>query len=143
MGETTARGTGPDKDRDKAVVEMTTIKATCPGCGEVGLMPGEIELRVDRSGGGASFYAFTCPSCLDVIRKPADDRAIRLLISGGVHILSLEATPAPDATPEATPAPAERFDRPPVTHDDLLDFHGLLERDDWFDDLVALTGTCS
>ncbi|MGH8900856.1 MAG: hypothetical protein ACRDYA_04030 [Egibacteraceae bacterium] len=135
---------------------MTTIKATCPGCGEVGLMPGEIELRVDRSGGGASFYAFTCPSCLDVIRKPADDRAIRLLISGGVHILSLEATPAPEATPAskatpslgATPWPkahslAERFDRPPITHDDLLDFHGLLERDDWFDDLVALTGTCS
>jgi hypothetical protein len=117
---------------------MTTIKATCPRCGEVGLMPGEIELRVDRSGSGASFYAFTCPSCLDVVRKPADDRVIRLLISGGVRILSLEATPRPK--PRAL---AERFDGPPITHDDLLDFHGLLERDDWFDDLVALTGTCS
>ncbi|MGH8883856.1 MAG: hypothetical protein ACRDYX_01515 [Egibacteraceae bacterium] len=122
---------------------MTTIKATCPGCGEVGLMPGEIELRVDRSGRGASFYAFTCPSCLQVVRKPADDRAVRLLITGGVHVLSLKATPL-EAAPRPKPRSlAERFDRPPITHDDLLDFHGLLERDDWFDDLVALTGTCS
>jgi hypothetical protein len=101
-------------------------------------MPGEIELRVDRSGRGASYYAFTCPSCLDVIRKPADDRAIRLLISGGVHVLSLAAAPRPK--PRSL---AERFDWPRITHDDLLDFHGLLERDDWFDDLLALTGTCS
>ena len=117
---------------------MTTIKATCPGCGEVGLMPGEIELRVDRSGGDGSFYAFTCPSCLEVVRKPADDRVIRLLISGGVHVLSLEAPTRP--RPRSL---AERFDWPPITHDDLLDFHGLRERDDWFDELVALTGTSS
>jgi hypothetical protein len=116
---------------------MTTIKATCPRCGEIGLMPGEIELRVDRSGGGASFYAFTCPSCLDMVRKPADDRVIRLLISGGVRILSLET--APRLQPRSL---AKRFDGPPITHDDLLDFHGLLERDDWFANLVALTGTC-
>ncbi|MGH8908902.1 MAG: hypothetical protein ACRD0K_21015 [Egibacteraceae bacterium] len=99
-------------------------------------MPGEIELRVDRSGRGASYYSFTCPSCLDVVRKPADDRVIRLLISGGVHVLSLEARPVKTRRPLA-----ERFDGPRITHDDLIDFHALLERGDWFDDLVALTGT--
>jgi predicted RNA-binding Zn-ribbon protein involved in translation (DUF1610 family) len=117
---------------------MTTIKATCPRCGEVGLMPGEIELRVDRSGRGASYYSFTCPSCLDTVRKPADDRVIRLLISGGVHVSTLET----QSTEKRHPL-AQRFDGPRITHDDLIDFHALLERDDWFDDLVALTGTSS
>lgn len=97
-------------------------------------MPGEIELRVDRFGQGASYYAFTCPSCLDVVRKPADDRVVRLLISGGVHVLSLEREPA-----QPQRSLAQRFDDPPITHDNLLDFHALLERDDWFDELVALT----
>jgi hypothetical protein len=27
---------------------------------------------------------------------------------------------------------------PPVSWDDLLDFHGLLEQDDWFDRLTSL-----
>jgi hypothetical protein len=118
---------------------MTTIKATCPQCGEVGLMPGEIELRVDRSGRDGSFYAFGCPSCLETVRKPADDRVIRLLISGGVHVQSLETVPddEPDLPRRAL---ADRFTGPPISHDDLLDFHALLGRDDWFDDLLALTG---
>ncbi len=119
---------------------MTTIKATCTRCGEVGLMPGEIELRVDRSGRGASYYSFSCPSCLEAVRKPADDRVIRLLISGGVHVLSREVEP--DTPSNRNPRPlAERFDGPRITHDDLIDFHALLMRADWFDDLVALTGT--
>jgi hypothetical protein len=118
---------------------MTTIKATCPQCGEVGLMPGEIELRVDRSGRDGSFYAFLCPSCLDTVRKPADDRVIRLLLSGGVQAQSLKTIF--DDDPELPRRSlTKRFNGPPITHDDLLDFHTLLGRDDWFDDLLALTG---
>ena len=44
---------------------MTTIKATCPTCGEVGLTPRDIDLRVDETGEEESFYAFTCPTCLN------------------------------------------------------------------------------
>ena len=119
---------------------MTTIKATCPTCGEVGLMPGEIELRVDRSGRGGSFYAFTCPSCLEPVRKPADDRVIRLLISGGVHVQSSTGWESLDEPHMPRRTLAERFDGPKITHDDLIDFHALLKDDDWFDDLLALTG---
>ncbi len=109
---------------------MTTIKATCPSCGEVGLAPEEIELRVDSSDAAASFYAFACPSCRDTIRKPADQRVVRLLMSGGVAV-----------RPAEQPAPprrrlAERFEGRALTHDDLLDFHTLLAREDWFDALL-------
>jgi len=104
---------------------MTTIKATCQTCGEVGLTPDEVELWIDRADGAGSFYAFTCPSCLQVVRKPADARVIRLLSGGGVM-------------PRDVVVARPRFDGPALTRDDLLDFHQLLARSDWFDDLVAL-----
>ncbi|MDQ3538353.1 MAG: hypothetical protein M3415_06125 [Actinomycetota bacterium] len=112
---------------------MTTIKATCPSCGEVGLTPDEIELRVSEHGAAASYYAFTCPSCQIVVRKPADERVVRLLVSGGVPVLQLDPPAAP---PRQL---GERFDGPPLTHDDLLDFHTLLQGDAWFSQVLAIT----
>lgn len=109
---------------------MTTIKATCPSCGEVGLTPDQVELWVSRIDVAASFYAFTCPSCLSNVRKPADERVVRLLVSGGVALLELEVP---------TPGPRPRFEHPALTHDDLLDFHTLLQGDAWFDGLVTLS----
>jgi predicted RNA-binding Zn-ribbon protein involved in translation (DUF1610 family) len=110
--------------------EMTTIKATCPTCGEVGLTPDDIELRVDESGTEESFYAFDCPACYENVRKPADERVVQLLLSGGVERLVKE--------PPAR-APEPRFPWPALTHDDLLDFHYLLEETDWFGALEAVS----
>jgi predicted RNA-binding Zn-ribbon protein involved in translation (DUF1610 family) len=108
---------------------MTTIKATCPTCGEVALTPDDIELRVDEQAVDASFYGFSCPRCDETIRKPADERVVRLLVSGGVPALPVE--------PEMTPVRlADRFDHPPLTHDDLLDFHQALAGDGWLDRLL-------
>jgi hypothetical protein len=105
---------------------MTTIRATCPTCGEVGLRPEDIELRVDnRTTDSASFYAFTCPSCIDRVCKPADERVVRLLVSGGVDALALERV-----------TPSIRTAGPPINHDDLIDFHALLENDGWFEQLL-------
>ena len=109
---------------------MTTIKATCPTCGEVALTPDEVELWIDRATRDDSFYAFTCPACLCVVRKPADERVIRLLTTGGVEVR--QVTPPPPPKPP-------RFRGPAFDHDDLLDFHTLLDGDDWFDELVATT----
>lgn len=104
---------------------MTTIKATCPTCGEVSLTPDDIDLRVDTEDRSQSYYAFTCPSCYWEVRKPADERVVRLLESGGVLALPLEQADLP-----------HRFGGPAISHDDLLDFHTLLEGDDWFDRLL-------
>ena len=107
---------------------MTTIKATCPSCGEVELKPDDIELRVCTHA-PASYYVFGCPSCRDPIQKPADDRVIQLLISGGVRALVWEL---PSEVLEV-------HDGPALTHDDLLDFHLLLERADWFEQLARVS----
>lgn len=90
---------------------MTTIKATCPSCGEVELTERDIELKVCSSA-PLSYYSFACPACSDRIRKPADDHIVSLLISGGVEALVWEV-------------PAEALEAksgPVLTYDDLLDF---------------------
>lgn len=107
---------------------MTTIKATCPGCGEVELTPDDIELRVCTHA-PASYYIFECPSCSTPIQKPADDRVIQLLISGGVKAVVWEL---PSEVLEV-------HDGPAFTKDDLLDFHLLLEQPTWFEQLFRVT----
>lgn len=98
---------------------MTTIKATCPACGEVELTGADIELMVCPSA-PMSYYAFACPSCADRIRKPADDHIVSLLMSGGVKA-------------EVWEVPAEALEPkggPELNYDDLLDFVIQLGRDD-------------
>lgn len=102
---------------------MTTIKATCPDCGEVSLTPEQMELRVAAT---ASSYAFSCPDCGDRITKPADERIVRLLVSGGVPVID----------DEEEQSSRSRFPWPAFTYDDVLDFHTLLERSDWFELLL-------
>ncbi len=109
---------------------MTTIKATCPTCGEVALTPDDIELRVDESDTTASYYGFDCPSCESQVRKPADERVVRLLVSGGVPPLPVEAEVRRVRL-------SERFDHAPITHDDLLDFHQALQGEEWFERLLT------
>lgn len=107
---------------------MTTIKATCPGCGEVDLTAEDIILRIGPAGLGNT-YGFTCPHCSEYVEKVADDRIIRLLLSGGV-------VPVPVHVPAEALEPRNG---PPICYDDILDFHMVLESDDWFDELLRPT----
>lgn len=103
---------------------MTTIKTNCPACGEVDLTPDDIELHPGPEAGEGSFYAFGCPDCRLVVRKQADERVVRLLVSAGVSRV-------------LPPAPRRPAD-PPVTYDDVLDMHALLATEGWFDHLLEL-----
>ena len=98
---------------------MTTIKASCPGCGEVELTSDDIRLRV-CSHGALSYYTFTCPACVQEVRKPADDHIVSLLMSGGVEAEVWEV-PAEALEPKSGSA---------LTYDDLLDFLLQLTHDD-------------
>jgi hypothetical protein len=90
---------------------MTTIKASCPSCGDVELTPQQVRLVV-CSVKTWSYYAFTCTTCLEEIRKPAGRDVVALLISGGVV-----------AEPWAVPAEAlEEHTGPALCYDDVLDF---------------------
>jgi hypothetical protein len=98
---------------------VTTIKTSCPVCGDVELTPAQMRLvvcnQVDRS-----FYAFSCTTCRDEIRKPADEEVVALLVSGGVIA-------------ERWEIPAEALEEhlgPRISYDDVLDFALQLERVD-------------
>lgn len=90
---------------------MTTIKASCPSCGEVELTSVEVTLMVCNQA-SLSYYTFGCPTCQDEVRKPADDHVVSLLMSGGVRAVVWEV-----------PSEAlETHEGAALTYDDLLDF---------------------
>jgi hypothetical protein len=96
---------------------MTTIKATCPTCGDVELTPRQLRLVVATKP-GLSYYSFSCTRCREVVRRQAGDDVVRILVSGGV-------------TPEPWDVPAEALeehDGPELTYDDLLDLALALTR---------------
>jgi hypothetical protein len=98
---------------------MTTIKASCPMCGDVELKPAQLRLVV-CSRSEWSYYAFTCPTCTDEVRKPADEEIVALLVSGGV---AAERWHVPAEVLEAKTGSA-------ITYDDVLDFVLNLDRID-------------
>lgn len=95
---------------------MTTIKATCPECGDVDLTPDD--LVVDDEGTAAS-YTFTCPDCLGAVTKSAGREIVALLSDAGVTV----RRPAPVGAAA-------------LTWDEVLDFAIRLEHTD--DVLAAL-----
>jgi hypothetical protein len=105
---------------------MATIRATCADCGDVELTTADVRVRVcleDNSGS----YQFRCPHCHMAVVKPAEPRIVDLLAASGVEVCMWRL-------------PAELYEPrfgPRIDHDDLLDFHQLLESDGWFDALVA------
>jgi ribosomal protein S27E len=106
---------------------MTIIKADCPSCGEIDLQPSGVDLQW-CSHAPASFYRFTCPGCAEVVTKHADGGVAQLLISAGVRPTLWHL---PEELNEIRGGPA-------FTLDDVIDFHVLLETEDWFDALRAI-----
>lgn len=127
---------------------MTRIRATCPLCGEVDLKPEEIQLEIVRDAtgevGDGSNYRFPCPTCREVVTKPADERVARLLATGGVEIAVTRTAVDADELSELlddevrTLHPELPDPGPPFQADDLLDFHQLLATDGWFEQLLSL-----
>jgi hypothetical protein len=106
---------------------MTSIRTNCPQCGEVEMEARVVFLTV-RSETGEGTYSFVCPVCETLVEKPADRKIVVLLRSAGVE---LSEAPSPEVLT------MERVGDPPLTLDDLIDFHFLLERPDWFARLMA------
>jgi hypothetical protein len=99
----------------------TIVKATCPACGDVELVPNDLELRI-CSTASASTYAFVCPVCEQTISKPAaDGRIVALLLSVNVPAVYW------DLPAELTAA----RHGPPLTLDDLIDLRLALDSPDW------------
>lgn len=106
---------------------MTTIRANCPTCGDVQLRASDLVVRVCSDDEQGS-YTFRCPSCSLAVAKEASRRIVDLLVSSGVR-MQVWRIPA---------ELRERREGPPITGDDLLDFHLQLEQPGWFDRVEAL-----
>lgn len=107
---------------------MAFIRATCSDCGDVELHSHNLSVRVCLDTQSAT-YLFRCPECSMVEVRPAEGDVVEVLVSAGVAVTEWHL-------------PAELDERPsgsPITHDDLLDFHTMLEDADWMDELI--TGT--
>jgi uncharacterized Zn finger protein len=103
-----------------------TIRASCPTCGDVEFTAEAVTVRVCAADNAGS-YAFRCPECEMAVAKPADQRVVDLLLAAG-------------ARAEMWDLPAELgelHEGPPITYDDILEFHYAIQQDGWFDRLVA------
>ena len=106
---------------------MATIRASCPDCGDVEFTTHDVQVRVSAPDGSGT-YAFSCPGCAVTVVKAAETRTIDLLLASGVIMAAGEVSCEIDERP---------YFEDPITHDDLLDFHDMLHRDDsWFDSLA-------
>ena len=84
----------------------------------------QVRVCVDDNAGS---YVFRCPRCAMSVVKDAEPRVVDLLVASGVEL-----------THWWLPAELhEHRNGPAFTHDDLLDFHNLLERDDWMNELLG------
>jgi hypothetical protein len=102
------------KQREEVDV-MTTIKATCPRCGDVDLVPADVRVTVARELGWST-YTFTCGGCAEAICKTADEDVVQLLTGAGVRVdhLAIPLEYLESRVIERTCTP--------LTRDDLLDF---------------------
>ncbi len=105
---------------------MTTIRAQCPDCGDVQLPIHQLWVRVYEAEGPGS-YSFECPTCAQPVSREASARIVGLLVGAG----------APHTAWRWPAELAEVHQGSAITPDDLLDFHVLLQDDDWFDALSA------
>jgi endogenous inhibitor of DNA gyrase (YacG/DUF329 family) len=105
---------------------VTTIRANCPSCGDVQLTADDLTVRVCADDERGS-YCFRCPDCQRAVAKDASRRIVDLLVSSGVRM-------------QVWRLPAELGESrvgPPLTPDDLLDFHLHLAGAGWFEELAA------
>lgn len=97
---------------------MATIRASCENCGDVQLTTADVTVRMCTSTDEGE-YRFECPDCEDLVVRYAEQRTIDLLLAAGVEFVTWSL-------------PAELFetrDGDPISHDDLIDFHTVLEND--------------
>lgn len=108
---------------------MARIETTCGTCGSrIRIALTDLELVHDRD--DEHRFLFACPTCGRPTSRTADPRHLAVL--NAIGVTAADARSRSRGHPEAPDRGA-----PPLTRDDLLRFHELLQTDDWFAQLVA------
>src|SRR5437764_5968437 len=118
---------GPmDSRRVRREIQVATIRASCPTCGDVELTTRDVTVQVCSSNNEGS-NSFLCPHCNLAVSKPAEARIVDLLVSSGVR-LSVWHMPAELDEPRSGP---------PISYDDLLEFPFQPQQSGWFERVVT------
>jgi hypothetical protein len=105
--------------------------------------PESILLSV-QEGGREGTYRFTCPMCADDVEKRADRKIVALLVSAGVGVAGGDADVESGYDSEVLYEEEDEIDPrgplpsgPPLSADDLIDFHFLLQDERYIEDFLA------
>lgn len=93
---------------------MTTIRTSCLFCGDVELVPTDLNLELFSSTGTGN-YRFLCPHCDEEQRRPANHRVVSILLATGVTY--------------------EVVDDSPITEMEIAEFSAALEQGNWSEQL--------
>lgn len=116
----------------------SAIRTSCPHCAvRIWLQPREVKLALEPTADAhAGRYAFLCPACSRIPVQPADGQLVRRLRAWGVEVVTGQHRHQPGTPPGH---PEIVAGGPPLTRDDVLDLHELLQTDGWFEELRDLT----
>jgi hypothetical protein len=95
----------------EALMDLARARLRCLQCGEVEVDVAGVEVHVNPREDVAVF-TFACPGCLELVVSGCRE-TITSLLAAGARRYELRSTSAP-----------------PLTHDDLLELHQWLERDE-------------
>lgn len=107
---------------------MALIRATCSDCGDVELRSRDLRVRICIDSTEAT-YLFRCPVCRMIEVRCAEPHVVDVLLAAGVK-------------DERWSYPAELSEvhtGEQIDHDDVIDFHHLLNTADWFERLATIT----
>ena len=90
------------------------------------MTPESILLSI-RDTAGEGSYRFSCPTCMNTIEKPADRKVVALLLSAGVELEDVGGVVTAESAEHNVIEPHRAG--PPLTVDDLINFHFLLQDD--------------
>ena len=96
---------------------MTTIRTTCPTCGDVELTVDDVGLEM-AVGAEEGQYRFDCPFCGATQRRPASRRVVSVLLATGVAY-EIVATASP------------------ITEKEIDEFADALNDGDWFREVAS------
>ncbi|MEO7836099.1 MAG: hypothetical protein ABIS21_00480 [Acidimicrobiales bacterium] len=112
-------------DREESAV--ATVRASCPECGDVELTTREVRVIVCSTTNQGS-YAFQCPRCRLAVSKPTEPHVVDVLVASGATLAF-----------SSMPAELNEFHSgPPISYDDLLAFHFMLQGRDCLAELREL-----
>ena len=98
---------------------MTTIKATCPECGDVELTPADVRVEVEETlAAPVSVFAFDCRFCDTHVRGPVDQPTADALTRAGARTVHFRL-PAEVREPH---------EGQPLTEDEVIAFGRWLEK---------------